>query len=904
MILALLAPQSAWATEVTGQLRGECVDASGIPVPGVTITATGPNVAGAPTATSDDEGRFLFPSLPPGPYIVTATHSAFLPYRATGLLVVTGGAVTLHIQMRPATGGETVIIEDKAPAVDTQRVSTGVVLSRETMRDIPSDGRSYQGVVGLTPGVTGGGNPHSQGGFSDSNQFYLDGVNSTDPITGTFSLNMNYDAIEEVQVVTGGMDAEYGRSMGGAINIVTRSGGNEFHGDAQLLYSDDTITAYKPLEGELPDENYQNGQIALNLGGPIVKDRLWFFASLEGDSYVHATPIDPSIERPDDVALLPRDFKSIYYFGKLTWTPNASNRIWIQTQGDPTSIKNTEQSAYTLPEGETTQNQGGYIISLGHLLTQGAQGVLQTQLYYQKSNIMFFSNECQGTSVADLPDCIRNLPDAWIGSNPGDFTGGQFPYGEVSFRYRSSVNSSYTRYFDFLGHHQAKVGITGERLQLDDIFPGATNVVYNTASGDTLDLDTYVPDVLYNYGSEFEAHLVGYLGSAYLQDVWNPVERLTLRPGVRFDYASLLNDVGENVFSQGTVAPRFGAAWDASGDGKTNLHASYGRFYETGILDVADRMHGNAPGLTVYGWDEETQDWGTEPIYASSTYNIIFDDIKNPYSDALSLGLSRDVGNGWGLDLTGTYKYFQNFWEDDEVNLIWNAEGTDIIGTRNGVDESIYRIRTPDEAYNKYSDLAVSVTRQFSDGFSMMGSYTWSRAYGTNGSEGATGIFDNPEQYKYETGLLDYDRTHVLKIFGSTRKPMALKISDNMGLGYLWGWNFLLESGVPYRKVYYDNWNQGWYNYQEVQDGTYRTQALSKLDLKAGVTLAVRETTFDLTLECFNVFNDRTVESVDTTYGNESGTGVYTDDNGDVLWGTPIGRQDPRYLQVGLRGEF
>ena len=155
-----------------------------------------------------------------------------------------------------------------------------------------------------------------------------------------------------------------------------------------------------------------------------------------------------------------------------------------------------------------------------------------------------------------------------------------------------------------------------------------------------------------------------------------------------------------------------------------------------------------------------------------------------------------------------------------------------------------------------------------------------------------------------EIGLLGYDHTHSVKLLGSMRNANAIKLSDAVHIGYLYGWNFYIISGSPYNKLYYDQYDSGWYLYKTPTDGTYRLPAESQLDLKVGITLAVKKTTWDVTLEAFNVFNDRTVESVETTYGNESGDGVYTDQDGNPIFGNPTSRQSPRYLQLGLRGEF
>ena len=910
LLLALSTSSPALAVEVTGQIRGQVVDPSGIGIPAISVVASSPGLMGSSTATTDDDGYYRIPALPPGQYAIEVKVDGFFPYRATGILVVTGQSAELKVNLQPASGSASVDVVAAKPVVDTHKTSSGAVLSRESMRDIPNSGRDYQSLTGFAPGVVGSGNANVRGSFDNSNQFYLDGVNNTDPITGTFSQNMNYDAIEEVQVVTGGMDAEYGRSLGGAINIVTRSGGNEFHGDAQLLYSSAPLRLAKPLDGEVFGE-YQNQSLALNLGGPVVKDKLWFFASLEGALFLKAADVDPSVGRPADQPLEARDWKSLYWFGKLTWQPSGKNRVWLQAQGDPTWIKNVEQDPYTLPNGESNWRQGGFSISAGDLFTPSAQSVIQTQAYFQKSDLIYYAKDCESAKGDEaLASCIRGLEDPWDSWNPDEFSSGDSPYGEISHRYRASLQSNWTQFFSLLGEHQTKIGAQGEYLVTDDQFPGIKDWTFkaNPEGGDVTDTSAYEPLYQIRYDNEQKVHLSGLLVSAYAQDVWNPIPRLTIRPGLRFDYSALNNDLGELAFSKATLAPRLGLAGDVTGDGKTSVHGYYGRFYDSGFLSVSSLLHRQSQGYSMYAWDASANDgagdWGTEPVSSYAPYNVISDDLKAPHSDEFDVGLSRDLGAGWAIDLTGTYERAQNFWEDDEVNAIWNSDGTDVVGFRNGQNESIYRIRTPDESFTEYTSLELSIARQFSDGFSVLGSYTWSRAYGTNDAQFATAVFDNPEQAPYETGLLSFDRTHSVKLIGSMRDPDPIKLSDSVQLGYLYGWNFYVVTGAPYNKVYYDNYNQGWDLLRAPTDGTYRMAAESQLDIKLGITLAVKKTTWDITAEIFNLFNERGVTSIETTYGSDSGSGVYTDEDGNPIFGNPITRQAPRYMQLGLRGEF
>lgn len=914
ILFTFLVSLPAHAVELTGQIRGTISDADGLPIPGVVVNLTSPQMQGGRSADTDGQGEFHFLGLSPGYYRVEAIKPGFKTAVVDQARVAAGQTVTIQIELQLSVAGEEVIVEATKPVIDVTRTETGITLSKEMLADIPNAGRDYQSAMSLSPGVVGSGNANMHGGYYTGNQYYLDGVNTTDPLTGTFSMNMNFDAIEEIQVITGGMDPEYGRSMGGAVNVQTRSGGNEFEGSVQLLYSGSETQLYKPLPDEDPEGQEElNESLQTYFGGPIIKDKLWFSTSVQLDNYVTTETVTEDVGRPENDPMLPRKWRSAYVYGKLTWQPTQAHRVWVHAQADPTDIRNSQQDVYTLSSGEEWFQQGGWLASAGHRWMPTANTKVETQVYTSLSFINVRPIQWTDCQEYNEERICTDDPTGWDGPSwyaidPDGFNYGPQQYGYYTSRRRHSLNTSWMQLFDFLGEHQAKIGLQAEMLQAYSVYPGLDGLEYWTYTGDDpADLDSYVPYFLIDYDTNLEGLTRGQLVSWYLQDVWNPWPRLTIRGGVRFDWSNLINDVGANVFSSLTAAPRVGIAYDLTGDARTSLRGYYGRFYDSGYLAVSDLLAGKSSGYSYYYWDDEAGDWGTEPALSVAPVFLKHSDFKNPYADKFNVGISRNLGGGWGVDTTFVYEESHNYWEDDEVNLIWNDDGTEVIGFRNGDAEDLYRLRTPDEVFSQYTSLEVAFSRQFDDNWGLIGSYTWSHTYGLdkgNGTGLATGSLDNPEQYDEEVAVLGYDRPHALKLAGSYQEDAVITLGERTSLGLVTGWDFRFYAGTPLRRIsynaYYDDWNNF---YGGDGDGRFRSPTISNLDLKFGVSLTQGRAHVELTAECFNVFNYRPVTTFDTTYTDEEGA-IATDSDGDTLWLKPLAFDDPRYFQFGLRAEF
>jgi outer membrane receptor protein involved in Fe transport len=347
----------------TGAVRGQIRDQStGDAVIGATVVASSPSLQGTQATISDETGQYSIANLPPGVYQVVVYY-ADAQFSRTNVLIQLGKVAKVNIGINTQAGaGETIVIEGRAPLIDQQSTKIGTTVNQDYTRNIPT-GRTYGEVLGAVGGSQADTYGTSvSGSTSNENTYIVEGINTTDPGFGLLSTNLPNEFIQETEVITGGYNAEYGRSTGGVINVITKSGSNEFHGSVFAYWSPGALVADESDVSVLPgslerQENLANSyDLGAELGGPIVKDRLWFHVGFNPSfryddvSRIINTQIDENQDGvPDtdqngfnileevDRSTLDQNKKTYFYSAKVTGAVTPDHQGSLAILGSPST---------------------------------------------------------------------------------------------------------------------------------------------------------------------------------------------------------------------------------------------------------------------------------------------------------------------------------------------------------------------------------------------------------------------------------------------------------------------------------------------------------------------------------------------------------------------------------------
>jgi hypothetical protein len=926
---AVLVTRDAGAVgEQNGRIKGTISEPqTGVGLPGVTVTARGPSLIGGPrTVGTSDGGRYEIANLPPGAYTVEISYAGAKPMLRL-VVVRPGETAPLNVQWTPEdTGVQTVTVSEPRPIAKPDSAEVGTVLSQETMARIPTD-RTYQGVASFVPGVTddGSGNPNIRGGLSLQNRYLVDGLDITDPVTGTFSANLNFDALGTVQVLTGGMEAQY-NSLGGIINVTTAGGSEDFHADVSLYVNHQKLTATGPFGPQLydgrqdfndiklgPTKSYQAN---LNVGGPILRKRLWFNASYELDITSFSTVPGPPLGAPPyNIQHPPRTFTGHQMRVKLTWAPSPTHRFTLSTNADPAKIENAAQVEKNslLGVAEQRQDQGGFfsIASWDWFLSPNLNTNLQAG--FQVNTI---ENGPQGRlGSIDSAGCDKFSPIncTWEADRPQHvnlvdntqwYQGGAY---DLDKRYTVQIDPSVSLRGRAAGFHDVKAGVQTRINYRTEHFEAPGKYQYSDLTDPGLPLEAGLCDPasadglgcfrrteLPPYDVKENAYSVGF----YVQDRWwTPLTWLTVVPGIRFDYGHTSDRNGNTVSSLFGIGPRLGVVADITRDGRNVISASYGRANEVlSLLPTAyfDSVETGVSITTEY--DPVTHDF-TNPINRSGGPGgvVIDKNLTTPHSDEVIINARRQVFTSTLLGVTYTWKRVTNFWDQIEINQIWDPSGARVVGYADSTKEGqqVFLYSTPSENHRTYQGFDLYVEGRPTRNWDLSGSYTLSWLYGPGQTEFQQitpySQFVNPRYTRYFDGFLPEDTRHTLKGFAAYRVG---PVNIGTALSY--------QTGNPRTKRFFTAQDGAYTRYRSPlgtepgggndpkEISEFRLPDILTADLRVTVNVLPRSLDQRLSLiaDIFNIFNNRTTTAVTTT---------------DVArFGQVAARQNPLRVQLGL----
>jgi hypothetical protein len=838
-LLCLSIPRAAHAIgETTGQIAGYTFDQTGAQVGGVPLKLSGPSMQGErSTDSGDTDGRFVFLNLPVGDdYTITCDVPGFAGVKIEHLSVVLGQTTSADIHLRAATddtpAGTIEVVEKVNPILNPDSAQAVAVIDAEKASETPFF-HQVEGVAQQVAGVGPGNRPAARGGLARYGKFYVDGLDTTDITDGSITAPMNFDSVQQFEIIVGATDAQY-NALGVVTNAVTKTGSNRFTYDVNLTIEPAVLAAqnnYPPLSqaqfglytnpvGSPPQTSFYSPVV--NFGGPIIKDKLWFYASYQQnfshkDSPIALPGVTPYNRPTDTTTSLGRI--------KLTWQATSVDKLSLGLNLDRNVINNTVGNSTVTDAAESKIHRGGefVLINYDHSFSDSTLFQLQTGFTYKQVNTDPIFSDFTTVNHYDIDTGIdsQNADAINFFTQTGNFL------HETKWDLQFNPQLSWSAHA--FGTHQLKAGLQ-IAYQIDSQITGVSgNQRYsdfgycdpnNTSAGGCHQLTTYYNDQAQEAPLETHAYTLNV--GAFIQDKWTVTRRLTLLPGIRADVGYLYGNDHTFIGTLAGLGPRLGLTYDVFGDRKTLFVAHYGRSNDTGNVFIAQHMNPQLEAVTAsfsggaFATCLPALPTSTSAVSSSCTYSggqnhnwvghdtALFGSLgKTPYVDEFSTGIHSQLLEETVFGLDYTYRYYGDMWADQEVNRIWNATGTQIVNYADPTkpNQTVFKSGGADSAYRNYNgtDLWIQGTPGRWD---LLLSYTLAFTTGTV-DDYFDGYLNNPRMTQYYYGYLNADRRHTLKGSVAYKTPFGLDIGFR--LEYRTGspdWESFTNPGDSSQRVY------------------------------------------------------------------------------------------------------
>jgi outer membrane receptor protein involved in Fe transport len=962
LAMLLLAIPATFAQTTAGSLTGAVMDSSGAALPGVTVELSGPAMQGTRTAVTDSQGSYRFSNVPPGEnYRVTATLAGFAPQTKTVQRVFLGQEGTVNFDLRAAVA-EAITVTAEAPLVDVSRTTTGVNVTSRQFESLPTQ-RTFQQLTTLAPGVNMemgesrsnqlANSPSVGASSAPENNYVIDGLSTTDVRYGTSGTNLTMNFVEEVQVMTGGYSAEFGRSTGGVFNVITKSGSNEFRGDAFAYFQDEEWSTdrigKRNKELAIGADLAGSQDYGLSLGGPIMRDRLWFFGAFNPSRRTvdigETSPLlgDPATEFEQETN---------YYAGKLTFALNPNHNLVGTAFGDPTTqegwlIRGVAAAPADIGAATRKADVGSSNLNLRY------NGIL-SQTWLLEANL---GQHKRDNNLGPATETGRTVPRQ-IDQTQSDYERGGFQRNQQE---ESTRNAWSLKMSNFFTNHELRYGADVENNE----YTADTHELWYRWNGARIQARDYSVAGTGETANE----------ALFLTDQWKLRPNLQLNLGVRYERQRMSSARGVYVASEidlsdteqvdeftldNNWAPRLGIVWDPMNNGRSKVYAYAGRFFEAVPLDINIRaLHGEdyiigtyrfqgpessdpyfwfnpngavipdsvrlgdvtVPGEDFVGWYKASE----TALIGADVVTPLSRDLKAQYQDEMILGTEYQFGTFWSAGVRYVDRRLKRVIEDfgTFANPDDPAELTGYVIGNPGEGDLGAPYVSPKRTYQAAE---FTLQRAFQNNWQLVASYTYARARGNyeglfmSGYEqldpNITALYDIPSFGQNAEGRLRADRPVNLKIHSSYRFPFGLTVSEG----------FYFSSGIPYSALgpeTFNGYGDGTIHLQQ-RGQAGRTENFWALDLHTDYALPLFRGTnrsLSLILDVFNVTDENATLEVDQEYIYEGLAGEaayeewFADENLDdfgnpqfrddlpasPFFGTPKILQTPRTFQVGVK---
>jgi hypothetical protein len=868
----LLIATAASAQQGTAELRGQVVDQQGNALPGATITVRHQESGRFREIVSGEDGSFHLSALDPGVYEIEADLTGFKKYQARDIRIEVGRTSQVKIPLDVGGVEETVTVSGEAPLVDTTSKEIGGHVSAREFVDLPSFNRNFAGYLGMLPGVvasvsmtTFGADSISVAGQNVRNVNYtMDGSNNNDTFNGGnggAQARVPVEAVQEFQLLTSQFDAEYGLSSGGIVNSVSKQGTNQFHGSAVAFFQDDKFTArdYFAEKQDLPKPQTKQQQFSGSLGGPIVRDKAHFFANVERVILDGGVTVNiPS--RPD---LARTDFENTrvwntYVRGDHQLSANNTWGVRWLRETSPQPIQLLDN--WTAPRTEAETDVDWTVV--GNLSSVLGSTRVNTFRVSAVSEDVFFGNPAfnNGEDQRGLPPTL----------NHPSFSDGQSPRANRRLDVAYGADNVFAWFLpDKGGDHDLKFGLnylystlrTEDYGNLNGTFTLPIDADFNAA-----DPRTYPERLSIRVPGAVNFLMKGHFIGMFAQDKWQPIDRLTLNLGARYDIEILptpnqdnplfADDLNGYPMDTNNISPRLGVTYTLDPQGRSVVRGGFGLFFQRTSYTFLTNMFSNgrtSDSFTVM-FPTNNADGGpragnlpTDPFLrngpvvnhadidamfppgtrARNTGTVRFDnpDRKVAWSRQYSIGYERQIGTELALsvDYIRSEQRDQYMLSDLNPGVRRTTSGTGTVDRVNplvgAVGEFAARVDTiVNEGWIDYHTVQVSGTKRYSRGLMARLSYAWSRGRGNTNTGQADNVvsqFLDDLRLETEEGPTNVDRPHILSAATSWDVPRTggLKLSAV----------FQARSGTPFSLIdtTFDNDRNGITANEYLPAGTY-----------------------------------------------------------------------------------